>query len=284
TYGRGFWILDDMAPLRQLGAAAAASQPILFAPSPALRVHNNLNADTPFPPEVAHEPNPPAGAILYYYLPRPVQQLSISILDAQGRSLLRTLRSSHDPELEAFQAAPQTVPDYWKQALHPLPTIAGMHRVVWDLRYPLPGQPRLSLPMTAIDHDTAPSPRGPMVPPGRYLVQLTLDGQTFTQPLTVAPDPRAAPGSAAALAALTTLQRQVLDALQAAAATTAAAATAPRAQLLRLLNLLESPADATPTGAQQATYLRACRELKQVLAGANLRGSRDVCAMDKPSP
>src|SRR6185437_15295113 len=216
------------------------------------------------------------------YLPQAAQSVSISIRDAQGREVLRTLSSTPNPDLQAFEAEPQTVPDYWKQPLHPLATGAGMHRAVWDLRYALPGNPRLSLPMSAVDHDTAPAPRGPMVAPG----------------------PRE-PNAATDLPKLTHLQRAILDALR-AASTAAQAIAAERkslasgspeearlaalagaagrgrggrgalvgapslvvaqSQLLGLLNLLESPADAAPTGAQLGTFARACGALNQVLA------------------
>ena len=304
TYGRGFWILDDMTPLRQLAAGAATGKVVLFRPTRALRLHPNLNADTPFPPEVPHAPNPPAGASLYYYLPQAAQSVSISIRDAQGREVLRTLSSAPNPDLQAFEAEPQTVPDYWKQPLHPLATGAGMHRAVWDLRFALPGKPRLSLPMTAVDHDTAPAPRGPLVAPGTYQVQLSVDGAVTSQPLVVAADPRE-PNAVTDLPKLTHLQRAILDALSAADAAgekiaadrkslapgspeearlAALAGAAGRgrggrgalvgapslvvaqSQLLGLLNLLESPADAAPTGAQLGTFARACGALNQVLA------------------
>jgi len=294
TYGRGFWILDDMAPLRQLARAAAPNRTRLFTPSPALRLHPDLNADTPFPPEVPHEPNPPAGAVLYYYLPQAAAQVSISILDAQGQTV-QTLQGTPSAELEAFAAEPQTVPDYWKQPLRPLPIAAGMHRAVWDLRYALPGHPRLSLPMTAVDHDTPPAPRGPMVAPGTYQVRLTVDGATYTQLVSVRPDPRE-PHAAADLPPLNRLQLEILQALRRAdsAAMVMASEHDPRlaalqgsagrgrggrgggsgapslastqAQLLGLLNLLESPADAAPTGAQLGTYARACGQLNTTLA------------------
>ena len=222
TYGRGFWILDDMAPLRQLGQGAAAriaaAPAYFFPPSPAVRVHINLNADTPFPPEVPHEVNPPAGAILYYYLGQPATgAVTLEVHDAHGK-LVRTLSSIPDPALAAFAAAPQTVPDYWKQPLRPLPTTAGAHRAVWDLRYERPAGARLSLPMTAIFHDTPPAPEGPLVAPGVYTLTLQVDGRAYTRALTVVNDPRHGQGPAitAAIAALHALQMKVLEGLNTA--------------------------------------------------------------------
>ena len=68
THGRSFWILDDIAPLRQLTPEVAAAPAHLFAPSPAYRLPRDTNTDTPLPPEEPAGKNPPDGAILYYYL------------------------------------------------------------------------------------------------------------------------------------------------------------------------------------------------------------------------
>ena len=68
THGRGFWILDDLSPLRQLTAEIAASGAHLFTPRPTIRWPRNTNTDTPMPPEEPAGKNPPDGAILYYYL------------------------------------------------------------------------------------------------------------------------------------------------------------------------------------------------------------------------
>src|SRR6266700_1328792 len=73
TYGRSFWILDDVTPLRQLDAPgpafSAAPGTMLFAPRTAIRVRRDENQDTPLPPEVPAGKNPPDGAILNYLLP-----------------------------------------------------------------------------------------------------------------------------------------------------------------------------------------------------------------------
>ena len=71
TYGRGFWILDDVSPLRQMRAAMASNAPaFLFKPAPASRARWDNTQDTPLPPEMKVGENPPEGAILDYYLCR----------------------------------------------------------------------------------------------------------------------------------------------------------------------------------------------------------------------
>ena len=68
TYGRGLWVLDDISMLRQLTPAVASEPAHLFKPGDAVRVRRNVNANTPFPPEVPHALNPPSGVIIDYTL------------------------------------------------------------------------------------------------------------------------------------------------------------------------------------------------------------------------
>ena len=68
THGRGFWILDDITPLRQLDDKALAGKAFLFEPELAYRVHWDMYTDTPLPPDEPAGQNPPDGAIINYYL------------------------------------------------------------------------------------------------------------------------------------------------------------------------------------------------------------------------
>ena len=68
SYGRGIWILDDFAVLRQMTPAVANEAVHLFTPDPSVRMRRNVNADTPFPPEVPHALNPLDGVIIHYSL------------------------------------------------------------------------------------------------------------------------------------------------------------------------------------------------------------------------
>ena len=69
TYGRSFWILDDITPLRQMSAQAPAASARLYKPATAVRVDNDVFLGTPLPPEEPTAKNPPDGAIIDYYLP-----------------------------------------------------------------------------------------------------------------------------------------------------------------------------------------------------------------------
>jgi photosystem II stability/assembly factor-like uncharacterized protein len=189
THGRGFWILDDLTPLRQINAETAAAPALLFKPQAAVRVRWNMNTDTPLPPDEPAGKNPPDGAIVDYYLgANAAAPVTLEILDAAGAVVRKY--SSSDPVEPVDPNLP--VPTYWVRPARSLPATAGMHRALWDMHYtPLPGGGgRGGLPMTAIVHDTAPAPNSIWAAPGRYTVRLTVDGKTYSQPLTLTMDPR----------------------------------------------------------------------------------------------
>jgi photosystem II stability/assembly factor-like uncharacterized protein len=184
THGRGFWILDDISPLRDMTAETN-----LYEPRPTFRYPRNENTDTPLPPEEPAGKNPPDGAILYYNLKAaPAGPIALEILDTAGKLVRRF--SSQDKAEPADPAI--NVPDYWIRPFQPLSTAAGMHRFVWDLHAaPAGGERRRGgeYPISAIYQDT-PGAQGEWMPAGNYTVKLTVDGHTYTQVLTVKPDPR----------------------------------------------------------------------------------------------
>ncbi|HVR39814.1 MAG TPA: glycoside hydrolase, partial [Thermoanaerobaculia bacterium] len=185
THGRGFWILDDIEPLRQLNAKIAAVH--LFKPQRAWRYRSNKNTDTPLPPDEPAGQNPPDGAIIDYYLTaRATGLVTLEILDANGK-LVRRYTSEDAPYAIKDEG---NVPKYWIRPPRVLSTEAGMHRFVWDLHYtPLPRK-RPSFSIAATPGDTAPDVNAPWVMPGTYSVRLTANGTSVTQPLVVAMDPR----------------------------------------------------------------------------------------------
>ena len=187
THGRGFWILDDITPLRQINSDIVASDAHLFEPQQVWRFRWNKYTDTPPPPEEPAGENPPDGAILHYYLAGEAHDpVTLEILNAHG-VLVRRYSSDDQPEppLEG-----QNVPDYWPRPLQVLSADAGLHRFVWDMHYPRPAVLRLRYPISAVAYNTPVSPVGPSVLPGRYTVRLTVDGRSQTQPLVVKMDPR----------------------------------------------------------------------------------------------
>jgi len=192
THGRSFWILDDIAPLRELAASRSAtprpSVDHLYKPAAAWRVRHNLNPDTPLPPEFPAGRNPPDGAIIDYYLRDAAGgAVVVEILAADGKPVRRY--SSADSS-EPVNEKELNVPPYWIRPPQSVSTAPGMHRFVWDLHYPAPDAVEHEYPIAAIYRDTPRLPLGPTALPGTYTVKLTVNGQTFTQPLIVKMDPR----------------------------------------------------------------------------------------------
>ncbi|HJT81697.1 MAG TPA: hypothetical protein VJ719_10900, partial [Chthoniobacterales bacterium] len=186
THGRGFWILDNITPLRQLSKDRLAST--LFKPQTAIRVRWNLNTDTPLPPDEPAGENPPDGAMIDYALnensPGPV---TLEIKHVHGEVVRRY--SSDDPPV-APDAGKLKIPRYWVRPPQLLSNKRGLHRFIWDLHYtPIAGiEPEY--PMTAIYRDTPPVATSPWITPGDYSVTLTANGKSYTQPLKVIMDPR----------------------------------------------------------------------------------------------
>ena len=171
TYGRGLYILDDITPLEQLAKNHADAAVVLFEPRPAYRFARAPQAMLNF--SLKTEPKSP---------------VEFEILDSQGH-LIRKLETKGRP---------------------------GINRLKWDLRYESPRvialrtvapdnphiweEPRFrdtdSRPIT--HWGTKPAEVGPIVAPGKYNVRLTVEGQPYTQSLTVLRDPHS-PGSDADL-------------------------------------------------------------------------------------
>ena len=186
THGRGFWILDDIEPLREIDDKVAASEVHLFRPQAALRVRWDANTDTPLPPDEPMSPNPPDGAIVDYLL-KDAAPVTLEILDAKGRLVRRY--SSDDAPIEPKDDG--NVPRWWPRPYAPPSLQAGLHRFVWDLHWgPAPHVLEGGYPIAAIPGNTPKEPRGPWALPGKYTVRLTAAGKTLTQPLTVKMDPR----------------------------------------------------------------------------------------------
>ncbi|HKO12846.1 MAG TPA: hypothetical protein VJV22_12805 [Acidobacteriaceae bacterium] len=189
THGRSFWVLDDVQPLREL-AAGHGEAPALFKPAAAWRVRRDNYTDTPMPPDEPMGENPPDGAIIDYGLEQAAQgPVKLEILDGKG-TVLRTWASTDPVAPTPDQLRTNLIPPYWPKRLGPLPTSAGVHRWVWDLRMSRPTSPHYEYPISAVPGRTPLVPQGPLVLPGTYTVRLTVDGRTASQPLTVKLDPR----------------------------------------------------------------------------------------------
>ncbi len=174
THGRAFWILTDITPLRQIAAGKAEGAVVLYAPQKAPRLYYPDAVDARRP--VGE--NPPAGAVVDYYLAaKPRGEITLDITDADGK-LVRHLSN--------ITGKTEEQPPEWPDQIVPtttLPANPGMNRFVWNLRYDDPAQ----IPGAFYE---GLAPRGPIVLPGRYTLTFKADGVTKTSTLEVYRDPR----------------------------------------------------------------------------------------------
>src|SRR5437773_657426 len=207
THGRGFWVLDNITPLRQLNSVAGAVDPgtdgmsntaaindrgysenLLFKPQTALRVRANLNTDTPLPPDEPAGENPPDGAMIDYFLSKDaIGPVTIEIKDGKDQSVRKY--SSADAPVEANPKRLK-IPSYWIRPLQSLSTKAGLHRFLWDMHYTSVPGVEPEFPIAATYRNTAAEATSPWAVPGDYTVMLTVADKTFSQPLTIEMDPR----------------------------------------------------------------------------------------------
>ncbi|HET9389875.1 MAG TPA: hypothetical protein VFO44_09535 [Steroidobacteraceae bacterium] len=189
THGRSFWILDDISRLRQIGSAQPG-KPTLLRPEAAWLMRRSTWTDTPIPPDEPLAANPPAGAIIEYFLPSAAKKpVTLEILDTHG-ALVRRYRSDDAPEPTAEERARELIPAYWLEKPHVLSAQSGLHRWIWDLQYPAPVSTTHGYPISAMPGATLRQPEGPRAVPGNYVVRLTVNGQKLEAPLVLKADPR----------------------------------------------------------------------------------------------
>lgn len=174
TYGRGFWIMDDVSPLRQLTPQVLGADAHLFPPRAAYRFRNITGeATSASDPTVGQ--NPPYGAAINYYLRTPpAGDVTVSILDGQNQ-VIRTLRA---------------------------PKAAGLNRIYWDLqdeptrevrmRTPPRYAPEVGLGADGTRQAPGAGRLSILMPPGAYTVRLNVGGKTLNEKLEVRKDPNSA--------------------------------------------------------------------------------------------
>ena len=179
THGRAFWILDDITPLRQYSDEIAQKETFLYAPAPAFRIQAGAKPERH--PRKGVGQNPPAGAVVYYFLknaPKAGIETKIEILDSSGKVIRKYSSAELQPLDEPLD------PDDKKPEKELKPE-AGLNRFVWDLRYEaahrVPGYYLWEYGNGA---------EGPVAIPGKYQVRLTVGNQSQTVPLEVRLDPR----------------------------------------------------------------------------------------------
>jgi photosystem II stability/assembly factor-like uncharacterized protein len=170
TYGRGFWIMDDIAPLQQMTPQVLASEAHLFPPRATYRFRD-ITQDASAPNDPTVGTNPQYGAAINYYLKdAPGGDVTIAILDSQNQTV-RTLTG---------------------------PKAAGLNRLYWDLRDEPTREVRMrTSALYAPDVQVGPDGSRPggagrlsiLMPPGSYTVRLNVAGKQLTQKLEVRRDP-----------------------------------------------------------------------------------------------
>jgi photosystem II stability/assembly factor-like uncharacterized protein len=179
THGRGFWIFDNITPLRQISDETRKQPAVLFVPATAIRVDNDAFLGTPLPPDEPTAKNPPDGAMIDYYLDNGAREVTLDIYDPNS-TLVRHITSAEKP----LSHPPLPIAERWLPKPSLLATTRGMHRYVWDLRWGA----AVAEPEGEDEEYRAPHP--PRVVPGTYSMKLTVDGRIYSQPLKLAMDPR----------------------------------------------------------------------------------------------
>ena len=261
THGRGFWILDDISPLRQITPDVARAPAFLFQPPTAWRFRSNKNRDTPVPPDEPTAPNPPDGVTISYLVgPEARGPVTLEIVEALTGHVIRKYSSDDPPEPPP--PADRNFPDYWLGASPRLLATPGLHRFVWDVRHAPPPSDRVTYPIAATPGGTPRLPLGVWAMPETYQVRLTVGGRVLRQAVSVRLDPRVRV-SAADLQLQFKLS-QSIDARLREISTDLAHATPAQATALRetargLIALFTAiqQADARPTAAQEAAVAAA---------------------------
>ncbi|HXY19038.1 MAG TPA: hypothetical protein VEH83_03505 [Gemmatimonadales bacterium] len=186
THGRGFWVMDDISPLRQVTAASLAADACLFKPADAVNVIQGGDDGTPLQKDEPQAANPPNGAAIDYWLRAAATgPVTLDILDAGG-TLVKSYLSEAPPAPAGARAGepaaaglPRVSP-LWQAAAESFPATAGLHRVVWNPVMELRGGP-----------GAGGGPRRQVrLLTGTFTARLTVNGQTYTQTFAVLPDPR----------------------------------------------------------------------------------------------
>jgi photosystem II stability/assembly factor-like uncharacterized protein len=229
THGRGFWVMDQMTALRQIaqqGSQIVSSNAYLFPPADAYAVRAGGMNGTPLPHEEPQELNPPSGVLAYYWLKADAAKpLKLELVDGSGA--VRACAASDTP-VRPVDTETLNVQAIWEQPAQPPSAAAGMHRfALGGAAGRGGGGGRGAAAAPVVDACTppanadsaaataAPAGRGGGrggrgggggggggrgagggLQPGPYTVRLTVDGQTYSQPATVKPDPRGIPATA----------------------------------------------------------------------------------------
>jgi hypothetical protein len=196
SHGRGFYIMDNIAALRQITPEVTSASAYLFqvpdterrggrrgyggrgtgrpgvqfsSAGPMVMAYEDVPGQDGRPQRtyLLGGPNPPTGVPVEYYLKEPAGEVTLAFVDAAGNTI-------------------QTFSNMSKRGTR-LPAAAGMNRFYWDMRYP---GAREAAPTVTLATFEASPPVPPVAPPGSYKVRLTVGGQTYEQTFNIRCDSR----------------------------------------------------------------------------------------------
>ena len=192
THGRGIWVLDDIASLRQLNDAVLGADAYLFKPSDTINFAQGGDNGTPLQKDEPQAQNPPTGVSIDFYLKAPsTRPVTLEIADASGKMVARF---STDPALATTAGGRRrgagggggagggipSVSPLWQVPPEPFTGAAGLHRVTWNPVALISAAP-------GVDGGG----RGSADPlTGTFTARLSAAGQVLSQSFVVKPDPR----------------------------------------------------------------------------------------------
>jgi hypothetical protein len=205
THGRGFWVLDQMAPLREIAAQGpqiVSSDAWLFKPGETFGLREGGMDGTPLPKEEPQNANPPSGVVLYYSLRSAAgAPLKLELVDGSGS--VRACAASDTP-VRSVDTESINVQAVWEQPPQPPSAAAGMHRFALGGapgrrgaagrggNAPAPPKDACSnstvVPFPAVPGEDGRASGG--LQPGDYAVRMTVNGKTYNQAVTIKADPR----------------------------------------------------------------------------------------------
>jgi photosystem II stability/assembly factor-like uncharacterized protein len=186
THGRGFWVIDDISPLRQLSDEILAADAYLFKPADTINAIQGGGNATPFQKDEPQAENPPDGAIIYYYLKADATgPVTLDIMDDKGATL-ETFSSAKEaqPAGGRPRGTPGGIPNttvLWRPAPQAFAATAGLHRAAWR---PVARERSGGAGGGGIFG------RAVTLLAGTFTAKLTVGGKSYTQTFVVTADPR----------------------------------------------------------------------------------------------
>jgi photosystem II stability/assembly factor-like uncharacterized protein len=186
THGRSFWILDNVALLRQFDGPALSEPVHVFKPRSSVRFRQGGQLASGFDQAANSNAgqNPPNGVVIPFYVKdKPAEPVTVKIVRDKGGSTEEVRTITLQPAEAAAPAAAQQPASPFRRPAAQRPTVhAGANTFVWDMQYPGPEV------LSGTVHQGRAA--GPLAAPGNYRFEMTIAGRAYSQPFTIVKDPR----------------------------------------------------------------------------------------------